>query len=68
MKKIVINLKPSNKNRDAFVGKFKTAKFYGSVSLGSKAKSYLISIDEYNEKKEFIKQYGTKAREQPFID
>lgn len=68
MKQVVINLKPSHRIVDRFKSKFKTASFYGSASLGSKSKSYLIDIDEYEANKEIIKEYGTKSRDQPFMN
>lgn len=67
MKKVVINVKASNKMRDAFVNAFPSASFYGSATLGSKSKSYLIPLDEYEKRKDDIKKYGSRAKYQPFI-
>lgn len=67
MKKVIINLKPSHRVTSAFKAKFPKASFYGSASLGSRSKSYLIDADEYETNKELIRKYGTKARHQPFM-
>ncbi len=67
MQKIIINLKPSAKIVSRFKGAFPNASFYGAVTLGSKSKSYLLPLDEYESRKDEIKQYGSKAKNQPFI-
>jgi hypothetical protein len=42
--------------------------FYGSATLGSKRKSYLITIDVFEQHKDKLKKLGaTKARIQPFL-
>jgi len=66
--RIVINLKPSARIVNVFKLKFPTASFFGNATLGSKSKSYLIPLDEYEANKELIKKYGTKARYQPFLN
>lgn len=66
-KSVVINLKPSNKIVQSFKRAFPNAHFFGSSSLGSKSKSYYISLKEYEEKKECIKNFGSKSRHQPFL-
>jgi hypothetical protein len=66
--KVVINLKPSARVVNRFKAKFPNATFYGNTTLGSKSKSYLLPLHEYEANKELIKQYGTKARYQPFIN
>jgi len=68
MKKlIVINLKPSARNVSKFKSAFPTASYYGSVSVGSKSKAYLLSEEVYNFSKELIKPFGSKAKYQPFL-
>lgn len=68
MKKVIINIKPSHRIASAFKTKFPNASFYGAATLGSRSKSYLISIDEYEDNIELIKKFGTKARHQPFME
>ncbi len=67
MNKVLINLKPSHRIVNKFKSTFNSASFYGSTVLGGKGKSYLISIDEFESKKELIKMFGSKSKSQPFI-
>lgn len=50
-KRVVINLKPSARVVNGFKAKFPNASFYGAPSLGSKSKSYLLPVEEYEENK-----------------
>lgn len=68
MKRIIFNVKPSNRMRDGFVRALPEATFYGSTTLKSKGKSYLIPLDVYEANKEKLKIYGSKAKEQPFLN
>jgi hypothetical protein len=64
---VVINTPPSNKAVDRFKAKFPNAAFYGSATLGSKRKSFLLTPQEYESEKEVLKNLKvSKARHQPF--
>jgi len=65
---IVINTPPSNRIWKKFKAAFPHAEFYGSSTLGSKRKSYLISADEFDLRKTELKALKvTKARQQPYL-
>lgn len=65
--RIVFNTKPSHRVVDKFKRAFPMAKFYGRATLGGRSNSYLLPEDVYNERKEELKQYGSKARKQLFL-
>lgn len=66
--RVVINTPASNKAVDRFKSKFPLATFYGSATLGSKRKSYLISLEDFEREKTVLKELKvTKARYQPFL-
>lgn len=64
METIIVSTKPSNRKRERFKRLFPNAFFLGSASLGSKSKHYRMSLKEYNENKELLKELVTKARNQ----
>ena len=68
MGQIVFNAKPSHRMREKFKSRCPNATFFGSATLGSKSKSYLIDQDEYEQNKDALAKFGNKAREQPYIN
>jgi hypothetical protein len=63
---IVVNIPMGLK--DLFTKAFPTAKFFGRASLNSKNYSYYLTVEEYEQNKERIKELGgNKSRHQPFI-
>jgi hypothetical protein len=65
---VVINTPASNKAVDRFKAKFPNAAFYGSATLGSKRKSYLLSVEDFEQEKDVLKDLKvSKARHQPFL-
>ncbi len=61
--RIVINLPASHRIAVKFKALILDHRFYGSSSLGSKRKSYSISVDDYNLHKEKLKEWRvTKAK------
>jgi hypothetical protein len=54
--RIVVNLPKSHRLVDKFKSKFPDAIYYGATSLGSGRPSYLISIDDYQNNLEWLKQ------------
>jgi hypothetical protein len=65
---VVINTPPSNRKIAHIKALLPDATFYGSATLGSKRKSYLISVDIFEQYKDKLKKLGaTKARSQPFL-
>lgn len=67
VKWVVVNTPASNKAADRFKAKFPHAAFYGSATLNSKRKSYLLTPEEFEREKDLLKTLRiTKARHQPF--
>lgn len=65
---IVVNTPASNRMWKKFKAAFPQAGFYGSSTLGSKRKSYLIPADEFDLRKTELKNLKvTKARQQPYL-
>ncbi|OQP65431.1 hypothetical protein A3860_17355 [Niastella vici] len=66
---IVINTPASNRKIERIKALLPEATFYGSATLGSKRKSYLITVDVFEQYKDKLKKLGaTKARSQPFLN
>ena len=65
MSRTLLNIKNSARNLKAFKLSFPMATFYGNTTLGKSGKSYHIPTDIYDQRKEDIKRYGSKARDQP---
>jgi hypothetical protein len=66
--KIVINTPASNRAVERIKALLPEATFYGSATLGSKRKSYIIPLEIFEQHKDKLKQLGaTKARYQPFL-
>ena len=66
--RIVINTPASNRAIERIKALLPEATFYGSATLGSKRKSYLITVEVFVQHKQKLKELGaTKARYQPFL-
>jgi hypothetical protein len=66
--RIVINTPASNRAIERIRALLPDATFYGSATLGSNRKSYLITLEVFEQHKQKLKELGaTKARYQPFL-
>lgn len=65
---VVLNTPASHRQIKKFKGAFPDASFYGSMTLGSKRKSYFLPVPIYVERLEELKRLKmSTAREQPFV-
>jgi hypothetical protein len=65
---IVVNTPGSHRMWQQFKASFPNAEFFRKATLGSKRKSYLISYQEYESRKQELKKLKVcKARNQPFF-
>jgi hypothetical protein len=67
-KRVVVNIKPSDRIVKRFKIAFPEAHYYGAATLGSRSKSYLLPLAIFEARREEIKQYGSKSKDQPFIN
>lgn len=66
--KIVITTPASNRAIERIKALLSEATFYGSTTLGSKRKSYIITGEAFEQHKAKLIELGaTKARYQPFL-
>jgi hypothetical protein len=66
--RIVINTPASHRAIERIKALLPQATFYGSATLGSKRKSYIIPLEVFEQYKDKLKALGaTKARYQPFL-
>lgn len=66
--RIIINTPASHRPIERIKALLPQATFYGSATLGSKRKSYILPLEVFEQHKYKLKSLGaTKARYQPFL-